>query len=152
MRTSALFIISIFLLTGCTVTKKYYQTFRGESENWIGEMIQEGKVAYKKHEELADQYEVEYDIHDTLKITYKGKASNLGRVVEYSSPYGSGITKAGKGDVLNDKVFVSSRGQGGITHIPKDMEYTPFANKDQIIEVKVKWQGKEETIKLKYVK
>jgi hypothetical protein len=55
------------------------------------------------------------------------------------------------GDPINvNEVFTSSSTSEGTSHIPKGSNYNPLDNQDSTFEVTVKWNGKEEKIKLKY--
>lgn len=148
---SSLLLILLYILSGCSTTKEYYQTFKGVSQNWSAEIIQDGKVEYRNHEELKEQYEIEYERNETLKLRYIGKESDLGQLVEYSYRQSGGSMKASEGEVIEiDEVFTHSGGTSGTSHIPKDSEFKPVNNKDSVFEVTVKWNGNEEKIKLKY--
>jgi hypothetical protein len=81
-RIGLLFIIILFIMTGCTITKDYYQNFKGKSEHWSAELIQQGKVEYRDHKEFENHYEIKYERKHTLKLNYVGNEPDLGRVVE----------------------------------------------------------------------
>ncbi|UYZ24141.1 hypothetical protein [Mesobacillus jeotgali] len=51
-RLTILFVLFLSILTGCTTTKDYYQSFRGKSEHWSAELIQKGKVEYRDHKQF----------------------------------------------------------------------------------------------------
>ncbi len=150
-KITSLLLIFLYILSGCITTKEYHQTFIGESQNWSAELIQDGNVKYKNHKELKDQYEIEYERNEVLRLRYIGNESDLGQEVEYSYRRGKGSIKVLKGEMIKtDEVFTHSGGSAGTSHIPKDSEYKPVNNKDSVLEVTVKWNGKEEKIKLKY--
>lgn len=150
-RLTLLVFIFIFVLTGCTTTKEYYQSFKGASEHWSSELIQKGKVEYRNHEKFENHYEMKYERTHTLKLKYIGNEPNLGRIVEYSYDYGSSVQEVLEGDPFDvNEVFTSSSSSEGTTHIPKDSNYKPLDNQETIFEVIIKWNGKEEKIKLKY--
>ncbi|MFE8699715.1 hypothetical protein ACFYKX_03645 [Cytobacillus sp. FJAT-54145] len=150
-KTTSLLLFILCILSGCTTTKEYHQTFNGVSQNWSGELIQYGKIQYKNHKELSDQYEIDYEKNETLRLRYIGEESNLGELVEYSYRRGNGSMKAYDGEVIGiDEVFTLSGGSSGTSHIPKDSEYKPVNNKNNVFEVTVRWNGQEEKIKLKY--
>ena len=143
--------IFIFVLTGCTTTKDYDQTFKGTSEHWSGELIQKGKVEYRDHEKFENHYEIKYERKHTLKLKYIGNEPDLGRTVEYSFDYGSSVREVLEGEPIDvNEVFTSSSSSEGTSHIPKGSDYRPLDNQDTTFEVIIKWNGKEEKIKLKY--
>jgi hypothetical protein len=151
IRQTMILSIYLLILTGCTTTKEYYQTFKGASDNWSAELVQDGKVEFKNHKELEDQYEIKYEKNEIIKLIYIGKEPNLGRSVEYSFNSGGGSMNASEGEVISvDEVFTHLGGTSGTSHIPKDLNYKPVDNKSRVFEITVKWNSKEEKIKLKY--
>jgi hypothetical protein len=151
-RLTLLIFIFILILTGCTTTRDYYQAFRGKSDHWSAELIQKGKVEYRDHKEFKNHYEMKYERKQTLKLEYVGNEPDLGHIVEYSSEeLGSATQQVLEGDPFDvTEVFTSSSSSEGTTHIPKDSDYRPLDNKDSTFELTVKWNGKEEKVKLKY--
>jgi hypothetical protein len=151
-RLTLLLGILLFILTGCTTTRDYYQTFEGKSEHWSAELIQIGKAEYRDHKEFENHYEIKYERKHTLKLQYIGNEPDLGRTVEYSSDeLGSATQQVLEGDPFDvNEVFTSSNSSEGTSHIPKDSNYKPLDNQDSTFKVTVKWNGKEERIKLKY--
>lgn len=151
IRVTMMLLICLYILSGCTKTKEYHQTFKGISDNWSAELVQDGKVVFKNHKELEDQYEIIYDRNENLKLVYIGKEPNLGRSVEYLFISGGGSMKASEGEVISiDEVFTHTGGTSGTSHIPKDLDFKPVDNKSRVFEVTVKWNGKEEKIELEY--
>ncbi|WNF24941.1 hypothetical protein [Mesobacillus jeotgali] len=149
-RVALLVFIFIFVLTGCTITRDYYQVFKGKSDHWSAVLIQKGKVEYRDHDKFENHYEMKYERNHTLKLQYIGNELDLGRTVEYSYDYGSSVREVLEGEpIAVDEVFTSSSSSEGTSHIPKDSNYKPLDNKDTIFEVIIKWNGKEEKIKLK---
>ncbi|MBT2640482.1 hypothetical protein [Bacillus sp. ISL-39] len=149
-RFAILFVCILLILSGCTTTKEYYQSFKGTSEHWSAELIQEGKVKYRDHEEFENHYEMEFERKHTLKLKYIGNEPHLGRTVEFSYNYGKATQQVLEGDPFDvNEVFTSSSSSEGTTHIPKDSNYKPLDNQDTTFEVIIKWNGKEEKIKLK---
>jgi hypothetical protein len=150
-RLTLLLGILLFILTGCTTTRDYYQTFVGKSEHWSAELIQIGKVEYRDHKKFENHYEIKYEREHTLKLKYVGNEPDLGRTVEYSYDYGSATREVLEGPPLDvNEIFTSSNSSEGTSHIPKDSDYKPLDNQDSIFQVTVKWNGKEERIQLKY--
>ncbi|UYZ24142.1 hypothetical protein [Mesobacillus jeotgali] len=92
-----------------------------------------------------------YEREHTLRLKYIGNEPDLGRTLEYSYDNGSAVREVLEGDPLDvNEVFTLAGSSEGTSHIPKDSDYRPLDNQDSTIEVKVKWNGKEEKIKLKY--
>jgi len=150
-RLPILFVFILSILSGCTTTKDYYQTFKGTSEHWSAELIQKGKVEYRDHEKFENHYEMKYERKHTLKLKYIGNEPNLGRTMEYSYDYGSSVREVLEGEPIDvNEVFTSSSSSEGTSHIPKDSDYRPLDNQDTTFEVIIKWNGKEEKIKLRY--
>lgn len=146
-----LIMVTLIYLSACSTTKEYHQTFKGSSENWVVELVQEGSDIFRDHKELENQYEIDYRKHEAIKLKYVGIEQDLGQSVVYSHHGGSGSMKASEGEVIGvDEVFTHSGGTSGISHIPKDLEYKPVDNKDHTFEITVRWNGKEEKIQLKY--
>lgn len=149
-RLTLLFAIFLFILTGCTITKDYYQTFKGKSNHWSAELIQKGKVEYRDHKEFENHYEMKYEREHTLKLKYVGNEPDLGRTVEFSYDYGSSAREVLEGDPIDvNEVFTQSSSSEGTSHIPKGSDYIPLDDPDSTFEVTVKWSGKEEKITLK---
>ena len=141
----------LYILCGCTTTKEYHQTFKGVSQHWVAEFTQDATVIFKDHKELKNQNEIEYEKNELLRLRYIGKESNLGKLVEYSSRQGSGWLKASDGEVIEaDEIITHSSGTSGTSHFPKDIEFEAVNSKKSVLEVIVKWNGKEEKIQLKY--
>ncbi|WP_456276039.1 hypothetical protein [Bacillus sp. AK128] len=114
-------------------------------------MVQEGKVTYKEHEELEDQYEISYEKNEDLQLTYIGTEENLGQVVEYFTETSAGEVKASEGEVIDiQKEFSLSGGTGGTSHIPKDLNFSPIDKQDHVFKVTIKWNDKIEEIELTY--
>ncbi len=142
----------LYVLAGCNLPKEYHKTFKGNSQNWSAELIQDGNVTYRDHPELEDQYEIDYEKNETLKLYYIGEESSLGQSVEYKYYSGSGATKASKDEEIGvTEVFTHSGGTSGTTHIPKDYNYEPVDSDERVFEITVIWNGKEEKIQLKHV-
>lgn len=152
MKRLTLLVFSfIFVLAGCTTTRDYYQAFNGKSDHWSAELIQKGKVEYRDHDKFENHYEMKYERTHTLKLKYIGKEPDLGRTVEYSYDYGNSVREVLEGEPIDvNEVFTSSSSSEGTTHIPKDSNYNPLDNQDTTFEVIIKWNSKEEKIKLKY--
>jgi hypothetical protein len=153
---SILILVSVSMLSACSNTKEYEQVFQGESDNWNAELIQTAKVIYRDHKELENQYEIDYERYQRLKITYIGNETNLGTSVEYSMATGGkgGSMNSIEGELItvskNEVVFNGGSGTTGTSHIPKDMEYKPVDNIDRTFSLTIKWKDKEEKLTLVY--
>lgn len=153
---SIIILVFVFVLSACSNTKEYEQVFYAESDNWNAELIQTAKVLYRDHKELENQYEIDYEINERLKITYIGNGTNLGTSVEYSMPHGGkgGSTRSIEGESItapkNEVFFNGVTGTSGTSHIPKDMEYKPIDSIDRTFRLTIKWEDKEEKLKLVY--
>lgn len=118
MRINYFVFIAILVVTlsaGCTKTKEYYHVFSGESENQIGELVEHGEITFKDHEELDNQYEVEYSSSEKLTIKFKGDISELGNKVEFSSvETGNKVSgsPAGINGEWTEKEFTAAGGGG----------------------------------------
>ncbi|MEH7380996.1 hypothetical protein V7138_10990 [Bacillus sp. JJ1533] len=154
MRLISMFLIlSVFVgvLTGCHTTKRYHQAFKGTSDNWSVEWIETAMITFRNSKEFDDQYEVEYENLETLKLHYIGAESDLGQQVEFLYKNGRASVEASEGEVIEvGRIFSHTGATGSTTHIPKDMDFEPIQSKESILETTVKWNGKEESIELKY--
>jgi hypothetical protein len=149
-RLTILFAVILSILTGCTTTKDYYQTYKGKSEHWSAELIQKGKVEYRDHEEFENHYEINYEREHFLRLKYIGNEPDLGGTVEFSYDYGGTTREVLEGNPIEvSEVFIQSSSSEGTSHIPKGSDYNPLDNQDSTFEVSVKWNGNEEKIKLK---
>ncbi|BCB04020.1 hypothetical protein [Bacillus sp. KH172YL63] len=147
---SVLIVLLLTLLSGCSSTKEYYQTFKGNSTHWSAQFVQDAAVTYKDHPEFKDQYEIDYDEEEVWTLNYQGDEPDLGAKVEITFPRGSSTQRASEGEVIPaDRIFTHSSGTGGTTSISKDMEFPAVDDQDTIFEVKVKWNGREELIEVK---
>jgi hypothetical protein len=152
---SIIFLAFVFMLSACSnTTKEYEQVFQAESDHWNAELIQTAKVLYRDHKELENQYEIDYETNERLKITYIGNESNLGTSVEYSMSYGGkgGSKNSKEGELItvskDEVVFDGGSSSTGTSHIPKDMEYKPVDNIDRTFSLTIKWKDKEEKLTL----
>jgi hypothetical protein len=127
-------VVIIFLVVGltpCTKSKEYHHVFTGESNHWIGELVQDGDITFKDHKELEAQYqyEIDYNRRGKLTITFKGEKEELGDRVEFSSVKLRSNTSYGPAGINGEWTtteFTSSSSGGGNSHIPKDMEFVPL--------------------------
>ncbi|QUW23842.1 hypothetical protein JSQ81_01570 [Sporosarcina sp. Marseille-Q4063] len=113
--------------------------FKGESSHWIGEYVFKGTEKWKeKNKRTTLSSESRY----TLAIKYKGDLSELASVKNlsyfYQTSLGSGSGETLEFDESPNQILFTISGGG-----------TTTMNKDEVIEVTVKWDSFEESFELR---
>lgn len=144
-----LLLFTILSLTACTEktdnkvtdnkTTNYNYKFIGESEHWEAEYIYKGTETRKN-----DKGVISSSSKDNYKLVlkYKGSLKELSSMkkLEYSFKTNSsgGESKAEFTEPPKERVFTSRGGSEGGAQV----------NKDEAIQVHVKWNGSEESFEL----
>ena len=131
----AIFILFIgSLLTGCnseeTTPFEHNYQFNGESTHWAATILVSGKGKTSTHYDESQR---------SFLLEYKGDYADISHsIVRYNYKSSGGSERGSESPPGTKYIRTSSKGTGG-----------DIQDKDEIIKVTVKWNGKEEIIPMK---
>lgn len=131
----ALFILFICsLLTGCnskeTTPFEHNYQFHGESTHWAATLLVSGKGKTSTHYDEGQR---------SFLLEYKGDYADISHsIVRYNYKSSGGSERGSESPPGTKYIRTSSKGTGG-----------DIQDKDEIIRVTVKWNGKKEVIPMK---
>lgn len=132
-------IFALYLLSHTNQNNKK-NTYEGESNNWSASYIVDITESTGRKDNKLEYSNI---INSNLQLFYKNylKGSDEINIIEYNMK-----SSARK---LNGQVNFSSQNKAGKVEITSFNKNVAYENKDEEIELMIKWNGKQEVIKLK---